>query len=65
MIGQHDHRIDRERMMPARLTKCDTQFVNTLRQQRKPSLRQIDGEEEAAPGHEVATIVGHADTLAW
>jgi hypothetical protein len=30
-----------------------------LRQQPQPSLRQIDGEEEAAPGNEVATIVGH------
>jgi hypothetical protein len=35
------------------------------RQQPQASLRQIDGEEEAAPGNEVATIVGHASTLAW
>jgi hypothetical protein len=65
MIGQHDNRIDRERMMPARLTKRSTQLVDMLRQQPQPSLRQIDGEEEAAPGNEVATLVGDAGTLAW
>jgi hypothetical protein len=31
MIGQYSNRIDRERMMPARLAKGDTQFVNMLR----------------------------------
>src|SRR5437868_12363324 len=60
MVRQHDHRIDCERMMPARLTKR-----SVLRQQPQPPLRQIDGEEEAAPGNEVATIVGHAGMLAW
>ena len=57
MVRQHDHRIDCERMMPARLTKR-----SVLRQQPQPPLRQIDAEEEAAPGNEVATIVGHAGT---
>jgi hypothetical protein len=37
-----------------------------FRQQPQPPLRQIDGEEEAAPSNEVASIVGHAvATLAW
>jgi hypothetical protein len=35
MIRQHDHRVDRERMTPARLTKGASQFVNLLRQQRR------------------------------
>jgi len=65
MVRQHDHRIDCERMMPARLTKRSTQFIDVLRQQPQPPLRQIDGEEEAAPGNEVATIVGHAEMPAW
>jgi hypothetical protein len=65
MIGQHDHRVDRERMMPPRLTKRSAQLVDMFCQQPQPSLRQIDGKKEAAPGNEVATIVGHAGTLAW
>jgi hypothetical protein len=28
-------------------------------------LRQIDGEEQAASGEEVAAIVGHGAILAW
>jgi hypothetical protein len=56
MIGQHTNRIDREWMTPARLTKRGTQFANMLRQQPQPTLCQIDREEEAAPGNEVAAI---------
>jgi hypothetical protein len=63
-IGQHDYRIDRERVMLARLTKRIAQFVDMFRQQPQPSLRKIDGEEEAAPGDEIATIVCHAATRA-
>jgi hypothetical protein len=37
---------------------------DSRRQQRQPPFRQIDGEEEAAPGDEVATIIGHAGRLA-
>src|SRR5258706_7510860 len=64
MVRQHDHRIDCEGMMPARLAKCSTEFIDVLRQQPQPPLRQIDGEEEAASGNEVATILGHAAMLA-
>src|SRR4030088_2566312 len=31
MIGQHDHRVDRESMMAPRLTKRSAQFVDMLR----------------------------------
>jgi hypothetical protein len=34
------------------------------RQQPQSPFRKIDGEEETAPGKEVATIVGHAVMLA-
>jgi hypothetical protein len=65
VIRQNDHRVDRERMMPPRLAKRLPQFVYVFRQKPKPSLRQIDSEdEEAAPGNEVSTVVGHADKLA-
>src|SRR5260370_25049473 len=37
-------------MMPARLAKRDPQLVDVFRQQVQMPLRQIDGEEEAAPG---------------
>jgi hypothetical protein len=59
VIGQHTHRIDRERMMPARFAKRGPQLVDVFRQQMQMPLRQIDGEEEAAPGKLVAAIVGH------
>jgi hypothetical protein len=65
VIRQHDHRIDRERMMPARLAKRTAQFGDVLRQQPQMPLRQIGGEEEVAPGKEVAAIVGHGAILAW
>jgi hypothetical protein len=64
MIGQHDHRLDRERMMPVCLSERCTQFVHMLRQQPQPPLRQIDG-EEAAASDEVATIVGRRLSTAW
>jgi len=36
-----------------------------LRQQLQPALRQIDGEEEAAPGNEIATVAGHVGMVSW
>jgi hypothetical protein len=59
VIRQHNHPIDRKRMMPARLAKRSPQLVDVLRQQVQMPLRQIDGEEEAAPGKLGAAIVGH------
>jgi hypothetical protein len=47
-------------MVSTRLSKRGPQFVDVPGQQRQPPFRQIDGEEEAAPGDEVATIIGHA-----
>jgi hypothetical protein len=64
VIRQNDHRVDGERMMAARLAKRLPQFVYVFRQKPKPSVRQINGEEEAAPSNEVSTVVGHADKLA-
>jgi hypothetical protein len=58
------HRLDREGMVSTRLSKRGPQFVDVPGQQRQPPFRRIDGEEEAAPGDEVATIVGHAGRLA-
>jgi len=60
VIRQNDHRVDSERVMASRLAQRFPQFVYVLRQEPKPSLRQIDSEEEAAPGNEVSTVVGHA-----
>ena len=64
VIRQHNHRIDRERMTPARLAKRGPQLVDVVRQQPQMPLRQIDGEEEAASGQEVAAIVGRVSILA-
>src|SRR5436190_8887016 len=62
MVGQDDHCVDCERMALANLPECGAQFVNILRQQTQSPIRQVDGEEEAASGYEVATIVGHGQT---
>jgi hypothetical protein len=64
VVRQNDHCVDGERMMASRLAKGRAQFVYVLRQKPKPALRQIDSKEEAAPGNEVSTVVGHADKLA-
>ena len=63
MIGQHDHRLDRERMTSARLAQGITQVSDVLCQQPQPPLRQIDGKEEAPPSNEVTALVGHAGLL--
>jgi len=46
-------------------SKRVAQFVDVFGQQVQPSFRQIDGEEEATSGNEVATVTGHAGVLAW
>jgi hypothetical protein len=63
VIGQNDHRVGRERMTPSRFPECGPQFVDVIRQQPQPPLRKVNGKEEAAPGNEVATIVGHVGLL--
>jgi hypothetical protein len=64
VIRQNDHRVDSDRMIAPRLAKRLPQFVYVFRRKPKPALPQIDSEEEAAPGNEVSTVVGHADKLA-
>jgi hypothetical protein len=61
MVVQHDHGFGRERMIPACLAKRGTQFIDVFGQQLQPPIRQIDGEEEATPGNEITTIIGHVD----
>lgn len=51
-------------MPPPYLAKCRAQLIDMFCQQLLPSLGQIHGEEETAPCDEVATVIGHADTLA-
>ena len=65
MIGQNDHGVNREWMLPPHLSESVAQFVNMLRQQVQPSLRQIDGEEEAGSRNEISSVAGQAGALAW
>jgi hypothetical protein len=60
VIGQHDHRVDREGMPPSRFVERGPQFSDVIREQPQPPIHEIDGEEEAASGDEVAAIAGHA-----
>jgi hypothetical protein len=60
MIGQNHHRVDREGMPSPHLAKRGPQLIDVSRQQPQSPLHQINGEEEAPSGHEVATICGHA-----
>jgi hypothetical protein len=46
MIGQNNHRVDREWMVMPRLPKRCPQFVDMFRQQSLSSLREINSEEE-------------------
>jgi|SRR5450432_3790585 len=62
MTLQHN-RLDCEQMMPACLSRRCTQLVDAFRGQTQPPLFQIDGEQEANPGDEVAMTAGHAGTL--
>ena len=64
-VGQNDHGVDRERMLPPHLSNRVAQFVDVFGQQVQPSFCQIDGEEEATSGNEVATVASHAVMLAW
>ena len=50
MIGQHDHGICREGMALTGLPECDAQYIDMIGQQREPPVREVDREEEAAPG---------------
>jgi hypothetical protein len=59
-MGEYDQSVDRERMPLSYLAKRVAQFVDVFGQQMQPALRQIDGEEKAASGNEVATVTGHA-----
>jgi hypothetical protein len=65
VIGQNDHGVNREWMLPPHLSESVAQFVNMLRQQVQPSLRQIDGEEEAGSRNEISSVAGQAGALAW
>jgi hypothetical protein len=51
-------------MPPPRLVDRGSQAGDMFRQQPQPPLSEINGEEEAAAGQEIATIAGHADVLA-
>jgi hypothetical protein len=49
MVRQHDHRIDCERMMPARLAKRSTQLVDVLRQQAQSPLPRLTVKKKLPP----------------
>ena len=57
VIGQHDNRIDRERMMSVGLAKGATQGIDVVGQQSQSTVRQIDRKEERASGQEITTVV--------
>jgi hypothetical protein len=44
-------------MMPVRLAKRGPRFIDVFRQQPQLPFRRSDGEEEAASGNEVATVL--------
>ena len=50
MIWQYDHRVDRERMTFASLTKRRAEDFNVFRQQSQPPVGKIDRKEKQPPG---------------
>ena len=59
VIGQNCGSFNRKPMPSPYPAKRCPQYINTFCQESQPALRQIDREEIAASGQEIATIVRH------
>ena len=59
MIGQNYGSFNRKPMPSPHPAKRRPQYINTFCQESQPALPQIDREEIAASGQEIATIVRH------
>jgi hypothetical protein len=62
MIGQHDRCFGCERVPSSRIVECATQQFNIVREQLRPAVNQIDGEEIAAAGQKITSIIRHRHT---
>ena len=64
MIGQDDNCLDAERMIGLRFAKRRTQCADMFGEQARPSLREINGEEEAAAWNKIAPVLRHDCSIA-
>ena len=65
MIGKHDDRIDGEMMPSPCLAECRPQQFDIRGEETRPTVGQIDREEEARAGNEVPPIAGHGGLGAY
>src|SRR3954451_23492446 len=63
MIRQDHDRVDRERVPRTGFAKCGTECVDVFNQQTQSAIGEIDREEIACAGKEIAPVIRHRD--AW
>lgn len=62
MIWHHDHRVDDEWVSLPCAAECLSQQPDVVDEQRRATVREIDGEEIGGARDESASIVGHSLT---
>jgi hypothetical protein len=63
MVRQYDDCIERERMPRPHIAKCFPQQTDSLRKQARAAVSQVNREEEASAGNEVAPIIRQRQML--
>jgi hypothetical protein len=65
VIGQDDHRINRERVAVPSCANCLAQGIDLVDEKRRPTtLEQVHRKEPAPTGYQGSTIVRHDASLA-
>ena len=65
VVRQHHDGIDREVMSCARVPKCASKLIDSIDEEIRPTVGEIDGKKEAAAGNEIAPIVRHRRILEY
>ena len=63
VVGENDDRFNVERMTPPHIPERPAQQIDVRYEQTQPALGQIHREEEAAPGEEIAPVIGHGQSI--
>jgi hypothetical protein len=63
VVRQHDDGIDRESVSRARVPKCASKLIDSIDEEIRPTVGEINGKKEAAAGNEIASIVRHPRIL--
>jgi hypothetical protein len=63
MVRQHDDRIEHKGMAHPYIAKCFPQQSHSLRKEPRAAVIQVNREEEASAGNEIAPIIRHGRML--